>query len=154
MMPHRAFGIAVGYIALYLLLDWVSFIHPLPAFDVTPWNPPPGVSLALLLVFGLRFLPLVLAPHPIDWSSENDYQGGLPGLKRVYHRGWAGLADRYNVRSLMVINSAIFLGIALVLTTVSRAILNRVLKILRRRGFNTRRILIVGNGPLAELVAD
>ena len=72
MMPHRAFGIAVGYIALYLLLDWVSFIHPLPAFDVTPWNPPPGVSLALLLVFGLRFLPLVLATV---WAGETLFHG-------------------------------------------------------------------------------
>ena len=72
MTPHRALGIAVGYIALYLLLDWVSFIHPLPAFDVTPWNPPPGVSLALLLVFGLRFLPLVLATV---WSGEVLFHG-------------------------------------------------------------------------------
>ncbi|HJW04795.1 MAG TPA: ATP-binding protein [Azospira sp.] len=72
MMPHRAFGIAVGYIALYLLLDWVSFIHPLPAFDVTPWNPPPGVSLALLLVFGLRFLPLVLG---VVWAGEVIFKG-------------------------------------------------------------------------------
>lgn len=72
MMPRRALGIALGYFALYLLLDWVSFIYPLPAFDVTPWNPPPGASLALLLVFGLRFLPLVFGAI---WSGEVLFHG-------------------------------------------------------------------------------
>jgi pimeloyl-ACP methyl ester carboxylesterase len=39
----------------------------------------------------------VLAPHPITWSAEQDYSGGLDGLRRGYHAGWRGLADRYQV---------------------------------------------------------
>lgn len=42
-------------------------------------------------------LPLVLAPHPITWTSGEDYHGGLAGLKRGYHRGWRGLADAYGL---------------------------------------------------------
>ena len=59
--PSRVAAVGCVYVLLYLLLDWVSFIHPLPAFEVTPWNPPPGLTLALLLAFGLRFWPLAFA---------------------------------------------------------------------------------------------
>lgn len=48
-----------GFVACYLLLDWVSFIHPLQTFNITPWNPPPALIIMLLLVFGLAWLPLV-----------------------------------------------------------------------------------------------
>ncbi|MBI3140288.1 MAG: MASE1 domain-containing protein [Rhodocyclales bacterium] len=53
----RAWALAAGYVGLYLALDWVSYIHPLASLGVTPWNPPPALSLALLLRAGLRFAP-------------------------------------------------------------------------------------------------
>ncbi|MDH4191634.1 MAG: MASE1 domain-containing protein, partial [Betaproteobacteria bacterium] len=56
----RALLISSGYIAAYVLLDWVSDIYPLGPFALTPWNPPPGLSIALLLVHGLRFTPALL----------------------------------------------------------------------------------------------
>jgi two-component system sensor kinase FixL len=46
------------YIVCYLALDWLSFIHPLYGVEVTPWNPPAGLSLALLLN-GLGYAPVV-----------------------------------------------------------------------------------------------
>jgi signal transduction histidine kinase len=46
--------VAVAYVALYVALDWVSFIHPVGVFGITPWNPPPGLSLAFLLRYGIR----------------------------------------------------------------------------------------------------
>lgn len=46
-----------GYFALYVFLDWVSYIHPVLPLAITPWNPPPGLSLALLLLLGLRYWP-------------------------------------------------------------------------------------------------
>src|SRR5919198_5954577 len=50
------------YLAAYLALDWLSFIHALHGVGITPWNPSPGLSLALLLTQGLRYAPaLVLA---------------------------------------------------------------------------------------------
>ena len=53
-----------GYLALYIALDWVSLIHPTGApgaLGITPWNPPAGLSFALLLRFGPIFIPAVFA---------------------------------------------------------------------------------------------
>lgn len=44
-----------------------------------------------------RPLPLVLAPHPITWTAEQDFHEGYPGFTRGYHRGYYNLADQYNV---------------------------------------------------------
>ena len=54
--PPRAQGLVVGaaYVALYVALDWVSYIDPVAAFAITPWNPPPGLSIAFLLRRGIR----------------------------------------------------------------------------------------------------
>ncbi|HYB11019.1 MAG TPA: ATP-binding protein [Alphaproteobacteria bacterium] len=46
------------FIVFYIALDWLSFIHPLYGVEVTPWNPPAGLTLALLLI-GLGFAPVV-----------------------------------------------------------------------------------------------
>src|SRR6266581_8953146 len=46
-----------AYIAAYVALDWVSFIYPIAPLGITPWNPPPGLSLALLLRYGLHQAP-------------------------------------------------------------------------------------------------
>jgi PAS domain S-box-containing protein len=56
----RLFPAMLGYLAAYVALDWVSYIHPVGGFAITPWNPPPGLSLAVLLVFGLRMAPVVM----------------------------------------------------------------------------------------------
>jgi PAS domain S-box-containing protein len=49
----------LGYLGFYVLLDWVSYVEPYGNLDITPWNPPPGLSLAFLLLRGLRFSPLL-----------------------------------------------------------------------------------------------
>jgi two-component system sensor kinase FixL len=46
-----------GYIVAYVALDWVSYIYPIAPLGITPWNPPPGLSLALLLRHGLHQAP-------------------------------------------------------------------------------------------------
>jgi two-component system, LuxR family, sensor kinase FixL len=47
-----------GYLCGYVLLDWVSYLYPVaPPLAITPWNPPPGLSLVLLLRSGLRNAP-------------------------------------------------------------------------------------------------
>lgn len=57
---HVAILIA-GYVAAYVALDWLSDVDPLRplaiTLAITPWNPPPGLSIALLLLCGLRFAP-------------------------------------------------------------------------------------------------
>jgi two-component system, LuxR family, sensor kinase FixL len=60
-LPELAVGL--GYLAGYVFLDWVSFIHPLASFGITPWNPGTGLSFALVLLFGWRMIPyLFVAP--------------------------------------------------------------------------------------------
>jgi signal transduction histidine kinase len=54
----RAWLIAAGYLALYLLLDWASYVQPLPHTSITPWNPNTGVVMALLLARGAGWAPL------------------------------------------------------------------------------------------------
>jgi two-component system, LuxR family, sensor kinase FixL len=50
-------ALVAGYIAAYVALDWVSYIYPIAPLGITPWNPPPGLSLALLLRHGLHLAP-------------------------------------------------------------------------------------------------
>ncbi len=52
--------LAALFLACYILLDWASFVHPWAPVGITPWNPPPGLSLALLLIKGLRWSPLLM----------------------------------------------------------------------------------------------
>lgn len=59
--------VAVAYVAGYVLLDWISFVHPFASFGITPWNPQTGLSFALVLLFGLEFVPwLFVAPFLAD----------------------------------------------------------------------------------------
>lgn len=54
--------LALVFIALYVLLDWSSFMDPLFNLNITPWNPDPAVGLVLWLRFGRRVaLPWFLA---------------------------------------------------------------------------------------------
>ena len=57
-MPRRAEAALVfGYLTAYVALDWVSYIDPIGPLGITPWNPPPGLSLFLLLRYGLGYAP-------------------------------------------------------------------------------------------------
>jgi two-component system sensor kinase FixL len=47
------------YIIGYVALDRISFLHPFSEIGITPWDPPAGLTLALLLRFGLGFAPVV-----------------------------------------------------------------------------------------------
>ncbi|MCC2676584.1 MAG: periplasmic sensor signal transduction histidine kinase [Ramlibacter sp.] len=40
---------AVAYIALYVALAWVSFVHPMRGLGITPWNPQAALAVGLLL---------------------------------------------------------------------------------------------------------
>lgn len=56
----RQFALIVPvYLTAYLVLDRISYIHGIASLNITPWNPPAGLSLALLLAGGPRFAPLV-----------------------------------------------------------------------------------------------
>ncbi len=56
LMSRSHFAIGLSFLALYVLLDWVSYVDPFGAFGITPWNPQTGLSFALILLFGYRFV--------------------------------------------------------------------------------------------------
>ncbi|MGH8313760.1 MAG: ATP-binding protein [Steroidobacterales bacterium] len=57
-MPRLAeAGLVFAYLTAYVALDWVSYIDPIGPLGITPWNPPPGLSLFLLLRYGLGYAP-------------------------------------------------------------------------------------------------
>ncbi len=67
MPAPRYVMLGCAYLAAYVLLDWLSFVDPLSAFGITPWNPTTGVSIALVLAFGRTFIPwLFIAPVLAD----------------------------------------------------------------------------------------
>lgn len=57
MQLPRGFAIGLAYLSAYVGLDWLSFVYEFSIVGITPWNPPPGASLAVLLQFGLRYAP-------------------------------------------------------------------------------------------------
>ncbi|MBI5007975.1 MAG: MASE1 domain-containing protein [Nitrosomonadales bacterium] len=55
--PSSLFG-GLAFVAVYVLLDWASYLHPMYGLNITPWNP----SLALGLVVWSRVGRLVAIP--------------------------------------------------------------------------------------------
>ncbi len=53
--------LSLAFLAAYLPIDWLTFIHPRPSLNITPWNPPAGLYMALLLWTGARGVPMVYA---------------------------------------------------------------------------------------------
>ena len=63
---HKAI-VGLVYLAAYVGLDRVSSIQPYSRFDITAWNPNTGLSFIMVLVFGLRTIPLLfIAPFLAD----------------------------------------------------------------------------------------
>lgn len=42
-------AVVLGYVLVFLILDWASFIRPLQGLNITPWSPQPALAVALLL---------------------------------------------------------------------------------------------------------
>ncbi len=61
-LPHplparRALIVATAFVAIYVVLDWATYLYAIRPFAITTWNPSAGLALALLLVFGIRLWP-------------------------------------------------------------------------------------------------
>ena len=90
LLSRRHIEIALAYLAGYVLLDWLSYVHPFASFGITPWNPPTGLSFALILLFGAEFLPwLFVAPVLAD-ALVRGLPLPLPAEVRgsPHHRRW------------------------------------------------------------------
>ena len=79
--PRRSFGAhirdAVMFAACYIALDWASYIYPLGPFNITPWNPPPALSIVWMMLGGLAYAPIVFGTIFIADVIIRDAPGGL-----------------------------------------------------------------------------
>lgn len=55
--PRHRVVVLCAYFAAYLFVDWASYVYPVVPLGITPWNPPAGLSMALLLSMGARYWP-------------------------------------------------------------------------------------------------
>jgi two-component system sensor kinase FixL len=67
--PWKAAALSIAYIALYLTLDRLSFIGALHGVGITPWNPSTGVAIALLIIKGPHYAPLVMAAELVSGAA-------------------------------------------------------------------------------------
>jgi two-component system sensor kinase FixL len=65
----RSIVLSIGYIALYLALDRLSFIGALHGIGITPWDPSAGLAMALLIIKGLSCAPLVMAAELLSSAT-------------------------------------------------------------------------------------
>jgi two-component system, LuxR family, sensor kinase FixL len=65
----RAISLSVGYVALYITLDRLSFIGALHGIGITPWDPSTGLAMALLIIKGLRLAPLVITAELLSGAT-------------------------------------------------------------------------------------
>lgn len=106
-MPQPA--IAAGFLAGYVALDWISFLHPFGPFGITPWNPPTGLSFVLVLLFGQRHLPLLfVAPLLADVVVR-----GLPVSLPATAAASAMIGAGYSIAALVLLNPVVRLDVSL-----------------------------------------
>lgn len=65
------------FAACYVALEWASYIYPLGPFNITPWNPPPALSIVWMMLGGLAYAPIVFATIFIADVIVLDAPGGL-----------------------------------------------------------------------------
>ncbi|MBI5255736.1 MAG: MASE1 domain-containing protein [Burkholderiales bacterium] len=71
--------LVLAYVVVFLLLDWVSYVHPMRGTNITPWNPQAALAVALLVWrpggWWLVWLALAGAEtlvrgQPASWPAE------------------------------------------------------------------------------------
>jgi two-component system, LuxR family, sensor kinase FixL len=86
---------AAVFVVCYLLLDWTSFIEPLGAFNITPWNPVPALAIAWMTLRGLAQWPLVMLTLVLGDVLIRNAPGGYAataGSSFVLAAGYAAIA--------------------------------------------------------------
>ena len=70
----RALVVFAIFVAGYVALDRLSYLHPVQQFNITPWNPQPALAIALIMKLGQRWLPAVFVAA---WLAERVVRGEL-----------------------------------------------------------------------------
>jgi two-component system, LuxR family, sensor kinase FixL len=74
---RQAVVVVCVYVASYVVLDWISFVHVLPIVGFTLWDPSQAASLALLVLKGLRFAPALLVAGVISDALVGGFPSGI-----------------------------------------------------------------------------
>ena len=53
--------VGIAWLAAYIALEWVSFIHEYKGLPVTPWNPGLGALFALMILGGVGYALVLFA---------------------------------------------------------------------------------------------
>ncbi|MBP2314374.1 ATP-binding protein [Azospirillum soli] len=88
--------LSLAFLAAYLPIDWLTFIHPRPSLNITPWNPPAGLYMALLLWTGFRGVPMVYATLVLADLVVRGHPASIASLllsNLVIVAGYAAAAD-------------------------------------------------------------
>ncbi len=123
-MNVRRAAVIAGYWLLWIVAWRISIPHEIAPM-ISIWWPPSGVSLALLLLFGLRYLPVVAAPQlalmalvlpgrPVIWLAVTAIVcAGYGGVAAATH-WFAGAAPLKTTRGASFFFAAAGIGTALV----------------------------------------
>lgn len=87
---RRGAVVAGLYLVLYVLLYWLSYARPLLTLGITPWNPQAGLTLAFLLFYGSRWLPVTVMAELVAEILVHDTP--VPRPLMFVGSLWIGLA--------------------------------------------------------------
>ncbi len=144
----------------YVALDYVSYVKPYRGLGITPWNPPPGLSIALIFLGGVFYAPFVLiAPALADMivrgaalgarleiilslAVGGTYLAGGLALKRI---------DTFDPRFRSVRDALTLIGVAVSAALVASAL---YVAILRRSGtiFQNEVIAVAWRAAVGDII--
>src|SRR5262244_3627224 len=127
-------GIRAGiFLAAYVVLEWVSFIHEYKGVPITPWNPGLGAVFALMLSSGARygvvlFVGVIVAEiavldsslsWPIILAIATIFALGYAAVAATARRALAFDAGLNRLRDVVVLLGGAGIGAAVVALLVS-----------------------------------
>lgn len=88
--------VGLGYVVLFVMLDWASYIRPFQGLNITPWNPQAALAVGLLLWnrrwiwmvwVGLLAAEMVVRGQPVDWLALLTSTGALSLIYAAMSQG-------------------------------------------------------------------
>jgi signal transduction histidine kinase len=160
ILSDRRLVYGLVFLLGYVALDYVSYVKPYRGLGITPWNPPPGLSIALIFLGGVFYAPFVLiAPALADMivrgaalgprleiilslAVGGTYLAGGLALKRI---------DTFDPRFRSVRDALTLIGVAVSAALVAAAL---YVAILRRSGtiFQNEVVAVAWRAAVGDII--